>query len=179
MPLLNIARLGNPVLRRPAVELTPEELASPETQRLIDDMIDTMRDSEGVGLAAPQVHAGKRIILVEVRAGPAARYPGEGTVPLTAVVNPRIVEHSPDTEEGWEGCLSIPDLRGQVPRWRSLRLRGLDRHGNPIEIEAAGFFARVIQHEVDHLDGIVFLDRMTDFSSLTHLKEFQKFWMAS
>jgi len=178
MPLLKIARLGHPVLRQRALPVAADELASPLIQRLIDDMIDTMRDGDGVGLAAPQVHVLKRIILVEV-ASPNPRYPGQPGVPLTAIVNPEIAEHSTQQEDDWEGCLSIPDLRGRVPRWKSLRVTGLDRTGKEITLEASQFFARVVQHEMDHLDGIVFPDRMRDFSTLTHLREFQKFWVNS
>jgi peptide deformylase len=174
--LLKIARLGHPILRHRAQELAAGDVASPGVQRFIDDMIDTMRDGDGVGLAAPQVHVPARIFLVEVR-GPNPRYPGQGEVPLSVFINPEIVRHSEETEEDWEGCLSIPDLRGRVPRWKSLTLKALDREGKPVTIEAADFFARVIQHELDHLDGIMFLDRMKDFSTLTCLREFQKFWL--
>jgi peptide deformylase len=128
MALLTIARLGHPVLRERAAPVTADDLASPETQAFIDNMIETMRDSEGVGLAAPQVHVLKRIILVEVKS-PNPRYPGQPGVPLTAIINPEITQHSAEREEDWEGCLSIPDLRGRVPRWRSLRLTGLYRAG--------------------------------------------------
>jgi peptide deformylase len=175
MALLKIARLGHPVLRQRAAPLTMDELLSPPVQNFIDDMTDTMRDGDGVGLAATQVHQLWRIFLVEVKS-PNPRYPDQPGVPLTAIVNPVICEHSEETEEDWEGCLSIPDLRGKVPRWKSLRLTGLDRTGKEIELEARQFFARVIQHELDHLDGILFPDRMRDFATLTHLREFQKYW---
>jgi peptide deformylase len=175
MALLKIARLGHPVLRQRAQPVSPEELSSPAIQTFIDDMIDTMRDGDGVGLAATQVHALKRIILVEVKS-PNPRYPDQLGVPLTAIINPIVTAHSEETEEDWEGCLSIPDLRGRVPRWHSLDITGLDRIGQEISFSAGQFFARVLQHEIDHLDGIVFPDRMRDFSSLTHLREFQKYW---
>jgi peptide deformylase len=139
-------------------------------------MIETMRDGEGVGLAATQVHAAKRAFIIEVKSQN-PRYPDRPSVPLMAIINPQIVERSSDMDEEWEGCLSIPDLRGRVPRWQSLKLSGLDRAGQPINLSASGFFARVIQHELDHLDGVVFLDRMTDFSTLTHLREFQTYWL--
>jgi peptide deformylase len=175
LSLLKIARLGHPILRRPAAPVEDPEFSSPDIQRLIDDMIETMRDGEGVGIAAPQVYAAKRIFIVEVK-GPNPRYPGQPEVPLTVFVNPQIIEHSEETEEDWEGCLSIPDLRGRVPRWRALRMSAKDREGKTITLDAGRFFARVIQHELDHLDGVVFLDRMRDFASLTHLREYQKFW---
>ena len=166
MPLLKIARIGHPVLRQPAAAVA--DVA--DVQRLIDDMVDTMRDSDGVGLAAPQVYAPLRLIVVQVPDGP--RSPA---VPLTILVNPTIIAHSDDTVDGWEGCLSIPDLRGPVPRWRAVTVTAVTRGGEPVSVEADGFFARVIQHEVDHLDGILFPERMTDLRSLTALREFQRF----
>jgi peptide deformylase len=178
MALLKIARLGHPVLRQRAAAVTAEELSSASFQKFIDDMTETMRDGDGVGIAATQVHALKRVFLVEVKS-PNPRYPNQPGVPLTAIINPEITEHSEEIEEDWEGCLSIPDLRGRVPRWRSLRLVGLDRAGQKLEIDASQFFARVIQHELDHLDGIVFLDRMRDFSTLSHGREYQVYWANS
>jgi peptide deformylase len=175
MALLKIARLGHPVLRQRALPVSAEELASAPFQQFIDDMTDTMRDGDGVGLAATQVHVLKRVFLVEVKS-PHPRYPNQPDVPLTAIINPEIREHSQEMEDDWEGCLSIPDLRGRVPRWRSLLLTGLDRAGKEISLDARQFFARVIQHELDHLDGIVFLDRMREFSTLSHLREYQMFW---
>lgn len=175
MALLKIARLGHPCLRERANPVASEELSSPEFQQFIDDMIETMRDGDGVGLAATQVHALKRVFLVEVKT-PHPRYSDQPGVPLKVIVNPRIRQHSKEVVEDWEGCLSIPDLRGRVPRWRSLELSGLDRNGNAIHVRARDFFARVIQHELDHLDGIVFLDRMRDLSTITHLREYQAFW---
>ena len=175
MSLLKIARLGDPILRKRAIEVDTAEISSLAIQTFIDDMIETMRDGEGVGLAAPQVHAARRIFIVEVK-GANPRYPNRPQVPLTVIINPEIIEHSAETEDDWEGCLSIPDLRGRVPRWQSLILKGLDREGKPLTLEANGFFARVIQHELDHLDGIMFLERMEDFSTLTHLREFERFW---
>ena len=176
MSLLKIARLGHPCLRQHAKPISADELATPAFQQFIDDMIETMHDGDGVGLAATQVHVMKRVFLVEVRT-PHPRYPDQAGVPLTVIVNPEISEHSEELEEDWEGCLSIPDLRGRVPRWRSLKLSGLDRLGKRITIDASDFFARVIQHELDHLDGVVFLDRMKDMQTLTHLREYQVFWM--
>jgi peptide deformylase len=178
MALLKIARLGHPVLRQVAIPVEEAEIKTAVFSRFVDDMIDTMRESDGVGLAAPQVYASKRLAIVEVK-GPHPRYPNQPEVPLTVLVNPVVVSHSAELEDDWEGCLSIPDLRGRVPRWQSLQLKALDRTGAPIEINASGFFARVIQHELDHLDGVIFLDRMKDLQTLTHLREFQKHWMAS
>jgi peptide deformylase len=175
MALLKIARLGHPVLRQVAEPVPDSEIQSPSFQTFIDDMIDTMRESDGVGLAAPQVYASRRLAIVEVK-GPHPRYPNQPEVPLTVLINPQVVSHSDELEEDWEGCLSIPDLRGRVPRWKSMQIRAQDRTGKVIEISASGFFARVIQHELDHLDGVMFLERMSDFKSLTHLREFQKYW---
>jgi len=175
MALLKIARLGHPVLRQSAAPLEDSEIKSPAFARFVDDMIDTMRESDGVGLAAPQVFEPKRVVIIEVK-GPHPRYPYQPEVPLTVLVNPRVISHSTETEEDWEGCLSIPDLRGRVPRWASVDVRALDRNGSPIELRAGGFFARVIQHELDHLDGVMFLERMSDLRTLTHLREFQKYW---
>lgn len=175
MAMLKITRLGDPVLRKPAEPVNPQDIASPDIQRLIDDMTETMRDSEGVGLAAPQVNVSKRVIIIEVVGGN-PRYPHRDEVPLTALINPEISAIGDELEAGWEGCLSIPDLRGVVPRYQRIAVSALDRSGKPVKFEASDFFARVIQHEVDHLDGIVFLDRMKKFGSLTHLREFKRFW---
>jgi peptide deformylase len=176
--MLKIARLGHPAIRGGSQRVSAEELQSPAIQQLIDDMIATMRDADGVGIAAPQVHAAKRIIVIEVPPM-SPRYPGQPEIPLTVIVNPQIVSHSEDFQEGWEGCLSVPELRGRVPRWLSLRVTGLSREGGPLDMEVDGFFARVVQHEVDHLEGRVFLDRLPDMSTLTHLREFQKYWLTT
>jgi peptide deformylase len=176
--LLKIARLGHPVIRKGAESVGREELRNREIQRFIDDMIDTMRDADGVGIAAPQVHVAKEIVVIEVTASN-PRYSDQKPIPLKVIVNPRVTANSNEFEEGWEGCLSVPDLRGRVPRWVSLEVTGWDRHGNDIRIRAWGFYARVIQHEVDHLNGVVFLDRLPDLSSLTHLREYQRYWLES
>jgi peptide deformylase len=176
--LLKIARLGHPVLRQVASPVDPAEITTPAFQKFIDDMIETMRESDGVGLAAPQVYEPRRLVLIEVK-GPHPRYPDQADVPLTVLVNPQVVSHSDEKEEDWEGCLSIPDLRGKVPRWSALQVQALDRQGLPILLKAAGFFARVIQHELDHLDGVMFLERMSDLRTLTFLREFQKFGTTS
>ncbi|MBI4549659.1 MAG: peptide deformylase [Candidatus Omnitrophica bacterium] len=174
MWILQIARLGHPVLRHPAAPVTADELASPEIQKLIDGMILTMRECAGVGLAANQIHVSKQIAVIESKKNP--RYPDAPDIPLTVLINPRLTSLSVKKEVSWEGCLSIPDLRGAVPRAESLVCEGLDRQGRPLLIEAKGFKARVIQHECDHLAGKVYLDRMEDFSTLTHLAEFGRFW---
>lgn len=176
MALLKIARMGHPVLRQAAAAVDPATVTTPDFQRLLDDMVETMRDADGVGLAAPQVHRSVRAIVAEVRAGN-PRYPDAEGLPLTVLVNPRIVGASQEVEQGWEGCLSIPDLRGVVPRAASVEVHALDRAGQPVIVEAEGFFARILQHEIDHLDGVLFLDRMTDLKTLTFLKEFERYWL--
>lgn len=173
--LLKIARLGHPKIRQGAEPVSSEDVPSWEIQRLIDDMVETMRDANGVGIAAPQVHVSKQIIAIEV-SPENPRYPNQSAVPLMVLLNPTITDHVETTVEGWEGCLSVPDLRGLVPRWTRVSVSGLDRQGQAVELDAEGFFARVIQHEVDHLYGRVFLDRLPDLSTVTHLREYEQFW---
>lgn len=175
MAILKVARLGHPVLRKVAAPVPPSEIRSPEIQRLIDDMVETMREYNGAGLAATQVHTLKQIAVIEVHANP--RYPDAPEIPLTVLINPTATSLSDEMEEGWEGCLSVPDLRGVVPRHAAVRLQAYDRAGEPMDLMAKDFFARVIQHETDHLNGIVFLDRMKDLSTLTHLAEWNKHWL--
>lgn len=175
MAILKVARLGHPVLRQPAEPVPVAKIGSPEIQRLIDDMIETMREYNGAGLAATQVHVPRQICVIEVNGNP--RYPDAAEVPLTVLVNPRVTPLTEETEEGWEGCLSVPDMRGMVPRVTAVRLEAYDREGQKVDLVAKDFFARVIQHETDHLDGIVYLDRMRDLSTLTHLAEWNKYWL--
>ncbi|HXG53442.1 MAG TPA: peptide deformylase [candidate division Zixibacteria bacterium] len=174
MSILKVSRLGHPVLRRPADRVEREELESAAVQKLIDDMIETMREYDGVGLAANQVHESKRIAVLEVAENP--RYPNKPAVPLTVLVNPVIAPAGEDLEEDWEGCLSIPDLRGKVPRYRAVRVEAWDRRGDDLRFTATGFHARIIQHECDHLNGRVYLDRMRDFTTLTFLQELARYW---
>ena len=174
MAILKVARLGHPVLRTPAEAVPKDHIASPATQQFIDDMIETMREYEGVGLAAPQVHVSKQIAVIEVTAN--RRYPGEGPIPLTVLINPKISNMSKKQLVEWEGCLSVNEFRGQVPRAESLDVEAYNRKGEKVKFRAHGFFARVIQHECDHLAGKVFLDRMPTLSTLTHLQEFVRYW---
>jgi len=170
MPVRPIVRLGHPALRAVAGALSPEGLASPETQQLIDDMVDTMHEAHGVGLAAPQVGAELQLFV----------YASSGhDIPLRVVVNPMITPHERELVYDWEGCLSIPDLRGLVPRHHSVRVRGLDRAGRLTDFIAVGFEARIIQHEFDHLNGVVFLDRMRDLRSLSFTDEWTRFLVHS
>jgi peptide deformylase len=170
MSILKVCRLGNPVLRMQSQPVSPEKLASPAIQKLIDDMTETMVEYYGVGLAAPQIHESLAIAVIE-STGP------RGNIPWTVLVNPVVTVLDAELIDDWEGCLSIPDLRGRVPRWRQLRVEALDRNGKKIEITAEGFFARVIQHECDHLMGKVYLDRMPDLGTLAHFAEFQRYWL--
>ena len=174
MAILKVARLGHPVIRTPSEAVAKESIASPDMQRFIDDMIDTMREYDGVGLAAPQVHVSKQVAVIEVAAN--RRYPGEGAVPLTVLINPKILKSSKSQVEDWEGCLSIHELRGRVPRAESLEVEAFNRKGEKMLIRANGFFARVIQHECDHLVGRVFADRMPNLLTLSHLQEFVRYW---
>jgi peptide deformylase len=175
MSILKVPRLGHPVLRKPAAAVSLREIADPQFQRLIDDMIETMTEYQGVGIAGVQVHVSKQVAVLEVRDNP--RYPGKPAVPLTVLINPDMQPLTEETEEDWEGCLSIPELRGRVPRYQSIRVAALDRDGRELNFVATGFHARVIQHEVDHLRGHVFLDRMRDLSTLTYLVEYSRFWV--
>ena len=175
MAILKVARLGHPVLRQPADPVPVEDIRTPEVQRLIDDMVETMREYNGAGLAANQVHTLKQICVIEVMDNP--RYPEAESIPLTVLINPVVTPLSTEMEDGWEGCLSVPDMRGVVPRHTSVRLEAYDREGNRVDVVAKEFLARVIQHETDHLRGVVYLDRMNDLSTLTHLAEWNKYWM--
>jgi peptide deformylase len=175
MAILKVARLGHPVLRQPSRPVPPDAIRTPEIQRLIDDMIETMREYNGAGLAAPQVHVLKQICVVEVNENP--RYPDAPSIPLTVLVNPVLTPMTEEMEDGWEGCLSVPDMRGQVPRYTAVRLQCRDREGQPVDLIAKEFFARVIQHETDHLNGVVYLDRMRDLSTLSHIAEWNKHWL--
>ena len=179
MSILKVARMGHPVLRTKARALTADEIRSPRVQQLIDDMFETMREYQGIGLAAPQVHVGLRLFVAGVPPKSTDDEPADDEreeVPLMALINPEVTPIGRETVEDWEGCLSIPDVRGRVPRARQIIARGYDRTGKRVELRVSGFTARVIQHETDHLDGILFFDRMRSFESLTFLDEFSRFW---
>jgi peptide deformylase len=176
MSILKVARMGHPVLRAKARPLEKADLKGATVQKLIDDMIDTMVEYHGVGLAAPQVHEGLRIFVASLDVedeDDEKRGPDPGPI---ALINPEITVLGSDVVEDWEGCLSIPDLRGRVPRAREIRLRALDRNGGRLELRAHDFPARVMQHETDHLDGVLFFDRMRSFESLTFLDEYSRYW---
>jgi peptide deformylase len=237
MAILKVARLGHPVLRTKAQAVPVPEIGSPRVQQLIDDMFETMREYQGIGLAAPQVHVSWRIFVAGLGGSPsvsgargtsgaagaavmrgaagfavtpgasnAAATPGaQGTVvtpgaaraavmpgassalvmnddhdmPLVVLVNPELSLVPGAAEDAWEGCLTVPDMRGRVPRAIGVNVRAYDRHGKRIEVAAKGLPARVIQHEYDHLDGILFFDRMPTLATLTFMDEYQRFWAKS
>ena len=171
MSILKIARMGHPVLLARAAEI--EDATAPEIKALISAMAETMEDAGGVGLAAPQVHVPLRLFVFHV---PASRADGGGGVALRAVINPVIapVEEA-GRALGWEGCLSIPGLRAAVPRWNEIRLSGLDEQGQAFEETLTGFAARVVQHEADHLDGVLYPMRMEDFRLFGYNEELDRY----
>ncbi|RPJ84084.1 MAG: peptide deformylase [Acidobacteria bacterium] len=175
MSLLKIARMGHPVLRKTARPVSASELSSVPIQKLIDDMLETMRESRGIGLAAPQVHESLRLFVAALL-GPAEEEGGdEREMEAVAFVNPEIQPVGRDVADDWEGCLSIPDIRALVPRPRRIRIKALDREGRRIEFDLRDYAGRVMQHEYDHLDGILFLDRVKRYDSLTYLEELEKY----
>lgn len=182
MAILKIARMGQPVLRRPAASVPVP--ADDELRRLIEDMVETMHDAGGTGIAAPQVYVPKRVIVFFVEAGRARRSVAEpGADPaaedegisLTVLINPDYEVIGETQADDWEGCLSIPGLTGQVPRWQRIRYWGQDPDGTQIEREAAGFHARVVQHEIDHLNGVLYPDRMRRLDTLIFTSEIDSY----
>lgn len=169
MAILKIARMGHPVLRGVAAPVA--DPTAPEVRRLVADMTETLADIGGAGLAAPQVHVPLRVVLFQVPEGRSSGAPEDVAVPLTALVNPEIEPLGETRELGWEGCLSVPGLRGAVPRWTRIRYRGVTPSGERVERIAAGFHARVLQHECDHLDGVLYPQRMSDLSLLVFNEE--------
>lgn len=167
MPAREVLRMGHPVLREKAKPV--DKTGTPELRALVADMKETMAAKEGAGLAAPQIGVSQRIVIFGVDHNP--RYPDAEPVPFTVLVNPRITMLTRDVESDWEGCLSVPGMRGVVPRYMKLRYTGTDEEGNPIDRVAEGFHARVVQHECDHLDGILYPQRMTDMSTFGFTKE--------
>jgi peptide deformylase len=172
MTIRKIATVGHPVLRQPAREVTAEELASAEVQRLIDDLVETMRDANGAGIAANQVHEPVRIAVIEVDRNP--RYPYKPPIPLTVIVNPVLEPLDDELVEINEGCLSVPNLRGNVMRHVNVRVRYLDRDGIEHDEVKRGLTAGTFQHECDHLDGRLFLDRVVDTTTLTTWEQFER-----
>jgi peptide deformylase len=177
MAILKVARMGHPVLRAKALPVPASDIGSPAVQTLIDDMFETMREYEGIGLAAPQVHQSLRLFVAGLRPGRLAdELDGESEMPFVALINPELTLVGDPDHRGWEGCLSIPDIRGLVPRAPAVRVRALDRTGRQVEFTAHGLPGRVIQHETDHLDGVLFFDRMQTFESLTFMDEYRRHW---
>jgi peptide deformylase len=169
MSILKVARMGHPVLRAKARTLDKTELKNPTVQQFVDSMIDTMYEYSGVGLAAPQVHESLRLFVAMLDAD------GRGEGDAIVFINPEIVTIGDQVVEGWEGCLSIPEVRGRVPRAQHIKVSALDRHGKRFDLELKDFPARVVQHEADHLDGVLFLDRMRSFETLTYLEEYSRY----
>jgi len=168
MAVLPIAKIGNPVLRKIASPVPLEVIHTPAFQQFIDDMFETMYENDGIGLAAPQVSRSEQLVVMGCE--------GDAGFPETVLINPKIVFYGPEQVEMWEGCLSVDGLRGKVTRPSSIRVEGLDRHGKPLDFEATGLYGVCVQHEVDHLIGKVFLDRMNGLSTLTQLQEFELYW---
>jgi peptide deformylase len=159
--------MGHPLLLQRASEI--EQFGTPELRSLLDDMRETMAALDGAGLAAPQIGVSQRVVIFGVDANP--RYPDAAPVPRTVLINPVLTALSDEQEDGWEGCLSVPGMRGVVPRYTRLNYRGFDEHGQPIDRTVDGFHARVVQHEVDHLDGILYPMRIRDFRSFGFSEE--------
>jgi peptide deformylase len=175
MAIRKIATIGHPVLRQVAREVTLDELRGARVQTFIDDLVETMHDANGAGLAANQVFEPIRICAIEIKDNP--RYPYKPNFPLTVLVNPVITPTTEETFVNYEGCLSVPNLRGEVRRFTGVRVKGWDREGKALDFEVKGLTAGTFQHEVDHLDGKVFLDRVEDTRSLTTWADFERFHM--
>jgi peptide deformylase len=169
MAILKVARMGHPVLREKARAVDKRDIKGAVVQRLIDDLLETMTEYHGVGLAAPQVHEGLRVLVAALDVGE------EDVSDPVAIINPEVTPVGSGVVEDWEGCLSIPDIRGKVPRAREVVVRAFDRFGERIELRARDYPARILQHETDHLDGILFLDRMRSFESLSFLDEYARY----
>lgn len=179
MAILKVARMGHPVLRTKTRPIAPGDIKTPRIQRLIDDMFETMAEYAGIGLAAPQVHEGLRLFVAGLRSvpGPIVEMSGDAEMPFITLINPELTVTGEQVDEGWEGCLSIPDIRGLVPRAHEIRVDALDRKGHRLRFTARGLPARVIQHETDHLDGVLFPDRMRSLQTLTFMDEYQRHWV--
>jgi len=177
MALRKIATVGHPILRTVARPLSDDEIRSPKTQAFIDDLVETMHDANGAGLAATQIFEPIRICAIHVHDNP--RYPYKPNVPLTILVNPVLEKLSEETFDNYEGCLSVPNLRGVVPRSVHVRVSAKDREANPLSFEVKGLTAGTFQHELDHLDGKVFVDRVEDSRTLTTWGDFERHHMAA
>ena len=174
MATIPVVKMGNPLLRKKSIEVSLEEIQSNEFQTFLDDLIETMRSKNGAGIAAPQVGSLKRIFAIEMENNP--RYPEKESFPIEIVINPTIIPIEEEMQDSWEGCLSIPGIRGKLKRYSKIKMNGLDRNGKPFEKEFSGFAAIVCQHELDHLDGILFIDRMSSMETLSFLEEYEAHW---
>lgn len=175
MMVLDVLKMGNPLLREKCKEVDIDTISSDNSQSFIEDLIDTMRAENGAGIAAPQVGRLQRIFVMECDNNP--RYPRKSSFPLTVMINPTINQLGDALVDSWEGCLSIPGLRGMLPRAAKVELAGYDRYGQPFTKVIEDFEAVVAQHELDHLNGVLFLDRMDDMSYLTFQEEYVKYWL--
>lgn len=176
MAILKVARMGHPVLRKKARELAPEEIRSDEIRRLIQDMMETMKEYSGIGLAAPQVHQSVQLAIIGFSEDN-ERYRGKGAFPLTVLINPLISVLDPTEQQYWEGCLSVPELRGLVARPRKIQVDYLNTEGQSETVVVEDFLATVFQHELDHLQGMLYIDRIRDTTRLSFLEEYQRYWM--
>jgi peptide deformylase len=169
MSILKVARMGHPVLRKKARAVDSTEVRTAPFQKLVDDMIETMNEYAGIGLAGPQVHESVRLFVAGIEQP-------DGSLRVMPFINPEVAPVGAATTEDWEGCLSIPDIRGKVVRPDEVTVRALDRRARPFELTLKGYPARVVQHETDHLDGVLFFDRMRSLETLTFLEEYSRFW---
>ncbi len=173
--ILKVARMGNPVLRLKAGPVPVGQIRVPELQAFLGHLTETMHEYDGVGIAAPQVHVSLQIAVIEALHNP--RYPKAPKIPLIVLINPKVKPVSTRRVSDWEGCLSVDSFRGKVPRWHSVEVQAYNRQGKLIRFRATGFCARVVQHEWDHLQGNVYLDRMPDLLTSTHLTEYSRYWV--
>lgn len=175
MAIRPVLTIGNPLLRRVTRDLTPAEIRSPALRKLLDDMVDTMHHEEGIGIAAPQVGESVQAAVIEI-ASESARYPGQEPFGLKVFLNPRITVLDTEEQGFWEGCLSVPNLRGFVERPRRIRVDYLDTDARERSIEAEGFLATVLQHELDHLQGVLYIDRIRDMTRLATIEDYLRYW---
>lgn len=175
MAIRKVARMGHPVLRKVARELTAKEIQSPEIKRLVEDMIETMHEYGGIGIAAPQVHESVQLAILEFEED-SERYPDMGKQPLLLIFNPKIKVLDKKEQAFWEGCLSVPELRGLVHRPRKVQIDYLDAKAKPQKIVAEDFLATVFQHELDHLAGTLFVDQVRDLKKFAFIEEYQRYW---
>lgn len=177
MAILKVARLGHPVLRKVAADVSASEIKSQEFQQFLDDMVDTMREYEGIGLAAPQVHRSIRVSVIELPEEGSSRYPDKTPIGLQFFINPKLTVLSKEQGRYWEGCLSVPGMRGLVERPNKVKVEYVDRTGKKCEFVAEGFIATVVQHEFDHLDGILYVDKLVSTKNFSFDQEFERYWL--